>query len=200
MNIAFNRGLLLERWKKIMVLIPKDDGPTRIHRLRHLHIVGPEVSAMAKGSWAKKLTRIVEKTGNITADEFGDRKNRQAQSVVLNKLLYYGINRATMTESQYYKVDMKSHYDRKLARLVPMVARVKLGMHKIDAEFMVQFTEQQKFFVKTSYGISEDNGQQSKDEKLYGLGQGTAWSGPGWIYSSDRIARCNEAVKPHFGS
>ena len=87
MNMTFVKGVILERWKKtVTVLIPKDEGILKIHRLRPLHIVEPEVTAMAKGLWAKKLSRLAETSGNITDDQYGGRKSRQAQSAVLNKL------------------------------------------------------------------------------------------------------------------
>jgi len=57
-------------------------------------------------------------------------------------------------------------------------------------KFMVNFVESQEFHVKTAYGVSEEKYCYSPDSKLYGLGQGIAWSGPGWLLSSDTIAKC----------
>jgi len=116
MNVAFQKRILLDRWEKtVTFLIPKDEGPIKLRQLRPLHIDEPEVTAMTKGLRAKKISSISEKTFNITDDQYRCRENRQAQSVVLNKIVYYDINRATMMESQYYEVDMKSNYDRELA-------------------------------------------------------------------------------------
>jgi len=193
MDMAFQHGILLKRWKQtVTVLIPKDNGIVKIHRLRPLHLVEPEVNAVAKALWAKKLMRIAERTGKMTDDQYGGRKHRQAQSAVLNKILYYDINRMSVTNAQYDDIDMKSNYDRELPRLVSTEARVKLGLHKHDAKFMVDFTEQQQFFVKTAYGISETSYQYSPEQKLFGLGQGIAWSGPGWLLSSDTIVNCKK--------
>jgi len=50
MNLALGRGIVLERWKKtVTVLIPKDEGVPKIHRLRPLHIVEPEINAISEG-------------------------------------------------------------------------------------------------------------------------------------------------------
>jgi len=193
MNIAFREGILLDRWKKtVTVLIPKDEGTPKIHRLRPLHIVEPEVNALAKALWAQKLMYIAEKTHNMSDDQYGGRKNRQAQSAVLNKILYYDINRATMVDATYDDIDMKSNYDRELARLVAAEARIKLGLHKKDANFMIDFVEAQQFYVKTAYGVSEKFYKYEEHNKLFGLGQGIAWSGPGWLISSDTIAKCKK--------
>ena len=176
----------------VTVLIPKEDGKPKIHRLRPLHIVEPEVNALAKALWASKLMRLAETTNNMSNDQYGGRKHRQAQSAVLNKILYYDINRMQMKEAQYDDIDMKSNYDRELVRLVSAEARIKLGLHKCDANFMIDFVESQKFHVKTAFGISEDNYSYNERHRLYGLGQGITWSGPGWLLSSDTIAKCKD--------
>ena len=108
----------------------------------------------------------------------------------------------TMIETEYDDIDMKSNYDRELARLVATEARVKLGMHKHDAQFLVNFVEHQKFYVKTAYGVSEKCYEYDEKNKLYGLGQGIAWSGPGWIASSDTLAKSklNSCVGMKFES
>jgi ribonuclease HI len=193
MDMAMKHNIILSRWKRtVTVLIPKDDGVPKIHRLRPLHIVEPEVNAIAKALWAKKLMRIAEKTQNMTDGQYGGRKNRQAQSAVLNKILYYDVNRMTMKEAQYDDIDMRSNYDRELARLVAAEARIKLGLHKSDASFMINFVEAQKWHVKTSFGISEESYSYQDEQPMYGLGQGIAWSGPGWLMSSDTVAKSKE--------
>jgi len=87
MNLSLRRSILLKRWKvTVTVLIPKDPGTPKIHRLRPLHIVEPEINAIAKALWARKLMKKAERTGNMSDDQYGGRKNRQAQSAVLNRL------------------------------------------------------------------------------------------------------------------
>jgi len=193
-RIVLQRGIILERWKvTVTVLIPKEEGKPKIHRLRPLHIVEPEVNALAKALWASKLMRLAEATNNMSNDQYGGRKSRQAQSAVLNKILYYDVNRMQMKEAQYDDIDMKSNYDRELVRLVSAEARIKLGLHECDANFMIDFVESQKFHVKTAFGISEDNySYNERHTIMYGLGQGIAWSGPGWLLSSDTIAKCKD--------
>jgi len=176
--------------KTVTVLIPKDEGVPRIHRLRPLHIVEPEINAIAKGLWARKLMQIAEITGNMTDNQYGGRKRRQAQSAVINKVLYYDINRTNMREAQYDDIDMRSNYDRELVRLVTTEAQVKLGLHSEDAKFMVDFVENQRWYVKTGFGISDECYEYENSAPMYGLGQGIAWSGPGWLLSSDTIAKC----------
>jgi len=88
----------------------------------------------------------------MTDDQYGGRKHRQAQSAVLNKIMYYDINRMSVTHAQYDDIGMKSNYDRELPRLVSAEARIKLGLHKKDADFLVNFTEHQFFLSKLHMG------------------------------------------------
>jgi len=176
------------------VVIPKDEGVPKLHRLRPLHLVEPEINALAKALWSRKLMKIANQEKIMTDDQYGGRKNRQAQSAILNKVLYYDINRMSMCECQYDDIDMKSNYDRELARLVTAEASIKLGMHRNDANFMVDFVENQEYYIKTAFGTTENHYKYTENEKLYGLGQGIAWAGPGWLISSDTIATCKKST------
>ena len=152
----------------------------------------PEVNALAKGLRARTLMKKAERTNNTTDDQYGGRNNRQAQSAVLNTILYYDINRSSMTTAQYDDIYMKSNYDRELPQLVFAEATIKLVLHTHDANFMVNFTENQNFYVKTAYGVSQECYRYKPENKLFGLGQGIAWFGPGWLTSSDTIANCKK--------
>jgi len=97
----------------------------------------------------------------------------------------------SVQESQYDDIDMKSNYDRELARLVSAEAEIKLGLHRKDANFILQFIANQKYYIKTAYRVAKEHYRFDENEKLFGLvGQGMAWSGPGWLVSSNTIARC----------
>jgi len=80
MKIVLKRTIIWARWKiTVTALISKDKGTPKIHRLRPLHIVQQEINAIAKAFlWAKKLMRKAKKkTGNMSDDQYGGRKNRQ---------------------------------------------------------------------------------------------------------------------------
>ena len=128
-----------------------------------------EKHAFAKALWAKKLMKIAETTNNMTDNQYGGRKHRQAQSAVLNKILYYDVNRMSMREAQYDDIDMKSNYDRELVRLVSAEAQIKLGLHSTDAKFMVDFVESQQWSVQTKYGVSNEHYSYTEDQPMFGL-------------------------------
>jgi len=49
-----------------------------------------------------------------------------------------------------------------------------------------------KWRIKNQLEDSKKLYKYEDNDKLYGLGQGIAWSGPGWLISSDTIAKCKK--------
>ena len=194
MNIAIRNNIVLDRWKRtVTILIEKHEGKPYIHRTRPLHIVEPEVNAIAKLVWAKTLMKEAEMENKINEDQYGGRRGRQAQSAVLNKVMYYNINAQTLTETQYDDDDLRSNYDREMVHLVLTEAAVKHGMHETNTDFVRQFIKTQEFFIQTANGISQKGYKDEENYPLYGMGQGLAWSGPAWILMSNTI--CNAKKK-----
>jgi len=87
----------------------------------------------------------------VTEDQYGGRKNNQAQSTVLNKVLYYNINAQTLQNTEYDDDDLRSNYDREMVDLVLLEAQVKHSLHQKNANFVRQFINHQKFYIKTGY-------------------------------------------------
>ena len=69
-------------------LIPKDDGLPKIHHLRPIHIIESELQAITKSQWAKHLLRNAENHNLLADSQYSGRAQRQAQSAILNKLLF----------------------------------------------------------------------------------------------------------------
>ena len=195
MNVAVRNNIILERWKcTVTILIEKHKNRPYVHRTRPLHIVEPEVNAIAKEVWARNLMREAEKENKVSDDQYGGRKNRQAQSAVLNKIMYYNINAQTLTETQYDDDDLRSNYDREMVHLVLAEANIKHGIHKDNTEFVKEFIAQQRFHIKTGHGVSKMWYEDSEECHIYGMGQGLAWAGPGWIMASNTICKAKEKM------
>ena len=176
--------------KAITVLISKETQPY-VHRTRPIHIVEPEISAIAKFVWAKKLMSDAEKERKITNDQYGRRKRCQAQSAVLNKVLYYNSNVQNLRDTEYDNDDLRSSYDREMVNLVLAEAQIKHGLLQKNAVFVRKFINSQEFLNKTSLGISNLAYSDQVEKPTYGMGQGIAWSGPGWMFTSNTIIKVN---------
>ena len=189
MNMAFSNGVLLNRYKKtITTLICKEKGRPRIHRLRPIHIIEAELQAITKSQWAKSLIKKAEKDNEITDSQYGGRANRQAQSAVLNKVLIFDLARHLAKPMISVDEDLKANYDRELAPLGALEDRY-FGLTHEHGQFLVQTTQQQQFFVKTSFGVSDNSYSYSPENKIWGLGQGIAWAGARWLLTSSLIDR-----------
>ena len=189
-SLAMENGIVLERWRKtITVLIEKHPGQPYIHRTRPLHLVEPEVNAVAKMFWARNLMQEAEREKKVTINQYGGRKNHQPISAVLNKIMYYNINAQLLKEAEYDNDDLRSNYDREMVDLVLAEAEIKHGMHPENTAFVRQFVKNQKFYIKTGLGISETPYTNTNEFPIYGMGQGIAWSGPAWIMASNTIAK-----------
>ena len=171
--------------------MPKDEGPIYIHRLRAIHVVEAELQFFSKRLYAKKMVSLAEKNGAITDQQYGGRKGRRAQSIVLNKLLYYAITFQRREDAAFMDDDAKACYD----RIIPSLASVevqKWGISPQAAKLTRSIVEQQKFHVKTSHGASNNTYSYSLDDQTYGMGQGLGWSGAIWMATSDTICKILE--------
>ena len=191
-EIALDNDIVLNRWAKtVTTLIPKDQGPILVHRLRAIHVVEAELQFFSKIVYAKKMVNFAEKNTLITDEQYGGRKGRRAQSIVLNKLLYYSISLQKRENAAFMDDDAKACYD----RIIPSLASVevqKWGVSKKAADLTQKIVESQKFNVKTAQGISSANYTFDANNPTFGMGQGLGWSGAVWMVSSDTICKILE--------
>ena len=189
LNFSIQHGIILERYQKtVTTLIQKEELPY-IHRLRPLHLIEVELQAITKSQWAKQLIHHAEKKDLIVDSQYGYRQNRQAQSLILNKTLTYDIHRHLAKDFTSVDEDLKACFDRELSHLGAVEDRY-YGNSFAHGEFLTQTTTGMKFFVKTSFGISEKHYEYSDDQPIWGLGQGIGWSGARWTLTSSTIDRC----------
>ena len=191
-DLALDHNIILDRWvQTVTTLMPKDEGPIYVHRLRAIHVVEAELQFFSKRLYAKQMVGLAEKKGLITDEQYGGRKGRRAQSVVLNKLMYYNITFQKREPAAFMDDDAKACYD----RIIPSLASVevqKWGISRKTSELTRAIVEQQQFRVKTAHGISNDTYAYSLSDQTYGMGQGLGWSGAIWMATSDTICKIIE--------
>ena len=188
-DLALDYNVVLNRWAQtVTTLMPKDDGPIYVHRLRAIHVVEAELQFFSKIVYAKRMVNLAETNNEITDEQYGGRKGRRAQSVVLNKLMYYGITYQRREEAAFMDDDAKACYD----RIIPSLASVevqKWGVSPKAAALTRKIVEEQQFRVKTAHGVSDNTYAYSLDDQTYGMGQGLGWSGAIWMVTSDTICK-----------
>ena len=121
MRISMQHSIILKRYLKVSItLLEKDIGQPKIHRLRPICIVEAELNCIAKTHWSRSLMHHIEKYKSITDDQYGGRKGRQAQSAVINKILYYNIQHQIVEDAIFIDKDARSCFDRLLPDLITL--------------------------------------------------------------------------------
>ena len=187
-SLALQHKVVLQRWSTtITTLILKDSTP-QIHRMRTIHIVEAELQFISKITYAQRMMSKAEKEKILTDEQYGGRKQRQALSVVINKLLYYAITTQQLTRAAFMDDDARACYD----RIIPHLAEVetqKWGVERDTAKMTTEILKSQEFHIRTSHGIAQTTYTNHGPEKTHGAGQGLGWSGPLWTCSSDTISK-----------
>ena len=177
LNLSMTFGIVLERFYKVATtLLEKDSGQPKIHRLRPICIVETELNCIAKSQWSKKLMRHVDTFKLLTEDQYGGRAGRQAQSAVLNKILYYNIQNQIAEEAIFIDKDGRSCFDRLLPKLVSL-ENEKVGLPKIASRYMEETLDNQEIHFKTGHGLTSEYVKKTDEIPKYGAGQGIGWSG-----------------------
>ena len=169
-SLALQHNIVLEIWSTtITTLIMKDDEP-RIHRLRTLHIVEAELQFISKKTYAQRMMKKAEGGNLLTDEQYGGRKQRQALSVVVNKMLYYNITEQKLSRAAFMDDDARACYD----HIVPHIAEVetqKWGVTQDTAKMTTKILQSQQFFIRTSHGIGKQSYTNHDKEKHMGQGK-----------------------------
>ena len=103
----------MDRWTKtVTTLLEKRTGSPFIHKFRAIHIVEGDLQFIVRYFYAHKMITNAEKQGLIGDEQYGGRRNRMAQSVVLNKLSYYNISHQLQMSCAFMGDDARACYDR----------------------------------------------------------------------------------------
>ena len=193
-EICIHYRIILNRWKKTTTtLIEKDAGMPKVHRMRAIHIIEAEVQFIAKTFYILKMMRMVDKYDLISDEQYGGRNKHQAQSVLINKHMYYNITSITHIPAAFMDDDARACYDRILTSLNGLENR-RWGVPFSLSEFTTKFIESQVFNIRTAAGESTKTYQYSREEQIQGSGQGVAWAGPRWLNSGDT---CSQLLRKH---
>jgi len=189
MDMSITYSVVLDRWKRVTTtLLLKDTGQPKIHRMRTMHIIEAELQFVSKHIYVQGMMSNAEKHKLITDEQYGGRKHRQAQSAVLNKVLYSNISLQTRVSWACMDDDARACYD----RIIPCLSAVegrKWGLSYDEAVFTTKVLQKQIFSIRTTTGVTTNTYTYSENNPIQGAGQGIGWAGPKWINTSDTISR-----------
>lgn len=185
------------RWRNtVTTLLEKDTGSPRIHRLRTIHIVEPEVQFISNYYWSKQFLQYCEKQQNhITDNQYGGRRGRWAKSAIVKTQLMWDIARMQNLPMVTHLADARANFDRNISHIVKL-ALEKRQFPKHVAEYYRQFLELQVFTVRTAYGVSDGSYSRNENNRIFGDCQGLSWSAINQIVISsviDNVYQINAA-------
>ena len=189
LELALQNNIILRRWRNTTTtLIEKEPGVPYVHRMRAIHIIEAEVQFLAKNFYVTKLMKGAEKNGLITDEQYGGRANRQAQTAVINKILYYNLSHQMLMPAAFMDDDAKACYDRIITPLSSLECRKWGAPYKLT-KFTNSFITNQTYSIKTGHGISTSTYSYNNNDRIQGSGQGIGWAGPRWLCSGDTCSR-----------
>lgn len=181
LNYAIKFGYTYVRWTKIVnVMIQKDIGNPRIHRLRVIHLYEADYNLLLAVKWRQALY-FAESNNLLNDGLYGSRPGRSALDPALMEVLQNEMYRMSMKAGINYDLDASSCYDRILTNVAVLSSR-RVGMCPKVAHVNALTLEQSKYHLKTQLGTSAQWYSHSIEHPVHGTGQGSGNSPTIWCF------------------
>ena len=181
LNIVLNHGILLPRWSKATnVMIEKDKGDPKIHRLRIVHLFEADFNFLLKVLWGSRLVRRADHMDLLHESQYGSVPKCTTLDPIMMTQLTTDLCRITKTNLARFDNDASACYDRIIVALGMLAAR-RCGMPCHAIQTHARALELMQYTVKTIYGVSEDSYRGTPFEPLFGTGQGSGASPAVWL-------------------
>jgi endonuclease/exonuclease/phosphatase family metal-dependent hydrolase len=184
LNYSLRHGYSFHRWSKIVnVMLQKDPGNPRIHRLRIIHIYEADYNLLLAVKWRQAMHHA-EDAKLLNDGLYGSRPGRSAHDPALLETLQNEIYRMSMKPGVVFDLDATSCYDRILANVAALSSR-RMGMAKNVVLVNSCTLEKARYYLKTQLGVSDQFYQHSSSFPIHGTGQGSGNSPIIWCFVCD---------------
>jgi hypothetical protein len=186
-KIAASIGTSLNRWKNIStMMIEKDKGSPKIHRLRVIHIYEADYNLMLKVVWARKTVWGANDKNALNEGQAGSRPGRRAIDVVLQKEMKYLYARLTRTQLGTIDNDAASCYDRILCNLAMLISKY-YGVPDKYCSVQADNLRYSIYKTRAALGDSSLTYTHTDTTPIHGTGQGSCASPAIWLLISSFI-------------
>ena len=181
LNYALTFGYHFKRWSQVVnVMLQKDPGNPKIHRLRVIHLYEADYNLMLAVKWRAAMHHA-EDNGLLNDGLYGSRAGRSAHDPVFIEILQNEIYRCSMKSGINFDLDATACYDRILASIATIASR-RMGMDKHAVIVNATTLQEAKFRLKTSLGTSDKWYQHCQEFPIHGTGQGSGNSPQVWCF------------------
>ena len=181
MNIVIARGIAVPRWcNATSVMIEKDAGNPRIHRLRIIHLFEADFNFFLKIQWGHRLLRRAVELDLLHDSQHGSTPGKTTMDPIMLNQLTADLCRILKHDLARFDNDASACYDRIIVALGMLAAR-RCGMPHNAIKLHSEALQFMRYTVKTVYGVSEINYAGTEFEPLFGTGQRSGASPAVWL-------------------
>lgn len=185
-NYCLRNSYALNRWKTVInMMIFKDPGNFKIHRLRVIHLYEADFNLILAVKW-RQLLRAADNKDLINAGQYGGRPGCEAQSLTLLEELKYDLTYMTRRTLFNFDNDASSCYDRIVVPFASLINR-KYGLHRNVVTVHANTLQTARFHLKTGSGVSESSYSHGTTFPIHGTGQGSGNSPCIWLFISSTL-------------
>ena len=183
-DMAYRNKVMLRRWCTVHnILLRKDNEGSRIHRMRNILIIEGDLQYIMKEVWAR---RLLSNADLLLLDLQNTKKQKVAQSAVLNHRLGLDLNLAMHSEAIIVINDAVNCYDRINLELAAL-SMIRMQMVVASAIFFLTMLQSMNHFLVLGSLIMEGYLFSMEREPLDGCGQGAGWSPVSWRCVFDTV-------------
>ena len=168
-NYCVHHRYCLQRWKTIVnMMIYKEPGNVKIHRLRVIHLYEADQSTLWGEKWGKCLRKAVsDKT--LNSGQFGGLPGRDCTSITFLEEVRLEYSNLTRFPFSNFDNDASACYDRIVCSIASLSGK-KYGVNRDVIFVHAKTLEEAKFKLKTTIGISSSSYTHCVKFPLYGSG------------------------------
>ena len=183
LNTALLNSYCYERWKHIVnVMILKQPGNLKIHRLRVIHLYEQDYNLVLATKWKKMISHCSNQQV-LNPSQFGGVPGKDAVTPTFIEEMQYEISRASKRPLVHMDYDATACYDRIVMNFGSLASRA-FGQHRSITFINAKNLAEAKYYLKTKLGVSERFYKHCQIFPIYGSGQGAGNSPAIWCVIS----------------
>ena len=181
MHVAIKSGISVTRWSQATnVMLEKDTGNPRIHRLHIIHLFEADFNLYMKLQWGKRLVQRANKHKLLNTGQFGSVPGHTSLEPIMLTQFTNDNCRILRKTLARFDNDASACFDRIIVPLAMAAAR-RCGMSNESVRIHAETLDRMEYSVKTMFGLSSEKYSGTPAEPLFGTGQGSGASPAAWL-------------------
>ena len=182
-NYCIRHRYSLDRWKVIVnMMIYKEPGNVKIHRLRVIHLYEADLGLLWGAQWGSSM-RTAVRDRTLHQGQFGGLPGRDCTSLTFFEELRFDYSAITRFPFTNFDNDATACYDRILCSIASLCG-IKYGIHRDVVFVHARTLEEAEFKLKTSKSVSSTSYRHCTKFPIHGTGQGSTNSPIIWCFIS----------------